>query len=497
MTAVIDTADDGRRSALRAHEWRLLIGGALRPALEGRTYATESPADGLHLADVPDADQSDVAAAVAAGLDAYRDWAAVSVRERAAALRRLAGVLRANVDELAYLDTIDCGHPYHVMQGDVEHAADVLDIYADWSLQLGGETVPVSPEHLHYTVREPWGVVAKIVPYNHPIMFCASRIAAPLLAGNAVIVKAPHQTPLSALRMGELFSDELPRGLLSVLTGAGPATGEALVRHRDIRRIGFIGSVPTGQAILKTAAESGIKSVSLELGGKNAMIVFPDSDPVAAASAAVRGMNFHWSAGQSCGSTSRLLLHESVYDEVVDRVAEQVDGIHTGDLFDPRTGMGAVVSNAQYNKVMYYIGAAIEDGASLRTGGGRPDDKDAGYWIRPTVFAEVRPEHRVAREEIFGPVLSVMRWRSEEEAIALANSVPYGLTAAIWTRDIARAHRVARQIDAGFVWINDVARHFIGVPYGGFKDSGIGTEESIADLRSYTQTKAINVSLST
>lgn len=478
--------------------WRLLIGGRLVEPLSGRGYQVENPATEALIAEVPDAGVEDVDAAVQSGQRGYRGWAGLPPRERARALRRLATVLAEHADELATLDAIDCGHPRTAMLGDVSLAIDALELYADWALTLGGSTIPATSGRLHYTIRQPYGVVARIVPYNHPVMFAAAKIAAPLLAGNAVLLKAPPQTPLSALRLGELFAGELPEGVLSIITGHARALGESIVRHRAVRRIALIGSVPTGQAVLRAAAETGVKHVSLELGGKNAMLVFPDADLDAAARAAVTGMNFHGSAGQSCGSTSRLLLHESIGDDFLARVCELTGAVRVGDPLDPRTQMGALVSAEQLAKVREHIEVAVRDGGQILIGGDRPAGErfTRGHWIRPTVITNVRPEHRVAREEIFGPVLSVLRWRDEGEAIAIANSLPLGLTGSVWTRDVGRAHRVAQALETGYVWINEVSRHFPGTPFGGWKDSGLGREESVEDLLSYTQLKSVHVPMS-
>jgi 2-formylbenzoate dehydrogenase len=480
-----------------ARPWQLLVGGRLVEPLSGRGYQVENPTTEATIAEVPDAGAADVEAAVQAGERGYRRWAASPPRERARALRRMAAVLAEHADELATLDAIDCGHPRAAMLGDVELAIDALELYADWALALGGSTIPASGNRLHYTIRQPYGVVARIVPYNHPVMFAASRLAAPLLAGNAVLLKAPHQTPLSALRLGELFAGELPEGVLSILTGAGSGLGEAIVRHPAVRRLALIGSVPTGQAVLRAAAETGVKNVSLELGGKNAMLVFPDADLEAAARAAVTGMNFHWSAGQSCGSTSRLLLHESIGDDFLARVRELAAAVRVGDPLDPGTDMGALVSAGHLAAVRAHIAVAIREGGQLLVGGDRPAGErfGRGHWLRPTVITDVRPEHRVAREEIFGPVLSVLRWRSEDEAVRIANSLPFGLTGSVWTENVGRAHRVAQLLETGYVWINEVSRHFPGTPFGGWKDSGLGREESVEDLLSYTQLKSVHLPL--
>jgi acyl-CoA reductase-like NAD-dependent aldehyde dehydrogenase len=491
------TETDTVLAEVRGRDWAMLVGGELVGAQSGSTYDTESPALEEFLATVPAADVDDVDRAVRMAVDGAKVWAETSVQERAATVRRMAEVLVEHEQEIALLDALDGGNPVTAMRGDVRLAAELMRTYADWALELKGETIPLTPDHLHYTVRQPYGVVARIVPYNHPAMFTAARSAPPLVAGNAVIVKAPDQTPLSALRIGELFRDLLPPGVLTIISGHGAVAGDALVRHPDIRRIGFIGSVPTGQRIQRAAAEAGIKTVTLELGGKNPMIVFPDADFDRAVDGAIRGMNFHWTGGQSCGSTSRLLLHESIADEFVPALVERVGRIRIGSPLEPETEMGALVSRAQYDKVMRYIEAGEKDGATLVAGGGRPsgDEFERGYFVEPTIFTDVSPSMRIAQEEIFGPVLSVLTWREPEEALRIANGVSYGLTASIWTRDVATAHRMAHKVEAGFVWVNNTSRHFAGAPFGGFKDSGVGREEGVHELLDFTQLKTVNVAL--
>jgi 2-formylbenzoate dehydrogenase len=475
---------------------RMLIGGQLCASADGATYPTYSPSTGELLAEVPSAGLRDVELAVTAAQRAFEQWRTVVPRQRAALLRRIAAVLRDNQAELALLDALDCGHPITAMRGDVELAADLLENYADWSAELGGSSPPADGDHLHYTVREPYGVVARIVPYNHPLMFAASKLAAPLLAGNAVVLKAPDQTPLSTLRLGELLVDVVPPGLVSFLTGAGAIIGPALIGHRAIRRIAFTGSVRTGQSVLVEAAQAGIKSVSLELGGKNPMIVLADADVVAASAGAVMGMNFHWTGGQSCGSTSRLLVHRSLMDEVVERVVAATDSVRVGDPLDDKTEMGCMVTPLHRDRVLDYIARGRDEGLEIATGGGAPANVELdGAFVAPTVFVDVPPTSVLSREEIFGPVLVITPFDDEREAVEMVNRSELGLTASIWTQNVGKAHRLARSVEAGYVWVNTASRHFVGLPFGGVKDSGLGREESVEELHSFTQTKAVTVRL--
>ncbi|MFC0527697.1 aldehyde dehydrogenase family protein [Phytohabitans kaempferiae] len=472
-------------------KWRMLIGGELVGAEGGAEYETRSPVTGELLTTVPAATAADVDRAVTAAEAASASWRRVPPRERAATLRAVAGLLRTHRDELGRLDALDGGNPVTAMTKDVDLACEQLELFADWADRLGGQTHVSGPDHLHYTLREPYGVVARIVPYNHPLMFAAGKLAAPLVAGNAVVLKAPDQTPLSALRLGELVAELLPPGTVNVLTGHGASVGQALVAHPGVRRVAFTGSVATGQAVLRGAANAGIKAVTLELGGKNPMLVLDDADVEAAGAGAVTGMNFHWTGGQSCGSTSWLLVHESIVDDVVARVVEGARAVRVGDPLDPATEMGTMVTAAHRDRVAGYIAQGRAEGLRLACGGGAPDGPAA--YVEPTVFVDVPPTSPLAREEIFGPVLSVTPFRRIADAVELVNRAPYGLTASVWTRDLARAHHVARDVDAGYVWVNTASRHFAGLPFGGVKDSGLGREESVEELRSFTQDKAVSV----
>ncbi len=464
-------------------------GGAAGQWIESHEPATLQP-----LGRVPAATAADVDRAVRSAAVAQRDWAGLSVWERAARLRALAAAIRARGSDILELEARDTGNTIGKLRADVEIAAGYLEYFAGLGSELKGETIPATARGLHYTVHEPYGVVARIVPFNHPFMFAAAHLAAPLMAGNAVVVKTPETSPLSGSLLGEIVRAVLPPGLVSIIHGYGAPAGDALVRHPLVRRIGFTGSVATGLAIQRAAAESAVKHVSLELGGKNPFIVFPDADLDRVVELAVAGMNFSW-AGQSCGSTSRLLLHVDVHDEIVERVAARMRSLRLGDPLDPTSEMGPVNSARQFERMQSFITEAGEQGARLVTGGKRPagDFFKQGYWLEPTLYADVTREMRIVREEIFGPIVCAQRWRTESEAIEMANDSPYGLTAAVWTRDLATGLRMTRAIEAGTIWLNTAGQHFVGAPFGGWKDSGLGAEECLEELFSYSRLKAVHV----
>lgn len=486
-------ADNEQRvSQLLQQDWSLVVGGELTGAASNKTYEVTSPYSQETIARVPDGAAADAHAAVAGALTAAPDWGAVPAPERARIVVELAAAVEARAHDLALLDTIDGGAPIGVMLGDIHSAVSFLRYYAGLALEMKGNSVPASA-NLHFTERQPYGVVAKIVPFNHPILFAVSRVAAPLVAGNAVVLKPSESTPLSALEFGRIAREVLPPGVLSVVVGDGPELPDAIVRHPEVYRIGFTGSEPVGRAIQRAAAEVAVKHVSLELGGKNALIAFPDADPDEVARGAVRGMNFTWS-GQSCGSTSRLLVHEAIADEVLAKAAALLEGRQYPSPLDPEAVQGTLVNRRQYDRVLGFISTALQEGATVVTGGG-PPTVDRGLFVEPTILDQVRPDSTIANQEVFGPVLSVLRWGDGDDPVALANSVRYGLTGSVYTNDVRRAHRVARALQTGFVWINGTAAHFTGMPFGGWKNSGVGTEEDLDELLSYTRPKSINVML--
>ena len=369
-----------------------------------------------------------------------------------------------------------------------------MDFFAGLVTEMKGDTIPMGPDRVNMTTREPLGVVARILAFNHPFMFCGGKMAAPLAAGNAVIIKPPVQAPLSALRLAELVDGLFPNGVFSVLPG-GTEAGAALAGHPGVAKVTLIGSVAAGKAVMRSASET-LKPVLLELGGKNALIAYPDCDPDKIADAIIAGMNFGW-CGQSCGSTSRAFLHDDLHDAVVSKLSEKIERYKPGIPTDPSTTMGALVSRDHFDRVMSYIESGKSEGARAVTGGHAVTDGELseGCFIAPTIFADVTPDMRIAREEIFGPVLAVRRWSDEAAMLEEVNYLDVGLTCAIWSRDLATAHRAANRVEAGFVWINEVGRHFLGAPFGGVKQSGIGREEGIGELISFTHEKNIHINL--
>ncbi len=473
---------------------RQLYAGGQWTEPHGGYRDTWNPATGESLGPCAEADASDVQAVVKEAQKGFEVWRQVKPLERAALMRLIAQVLRDNAGELAMIDAANCGNPVKEMAGDALAAAAQVDYFAGLVTEIKGETMPMGDGVINMTVREPLGVCARIVAYNHPLMFVAGKLAPVIAAGNSAVMKAPQQAPLSTYRLMELIEGILPPGVLNIVTG-GAAAGQALVEHPLVQHVALIGSVATGRAIARTAADQ-LKKISLELGGKNACIIFPDANIDAAIRGAVGGMNFGW-CGQSCGSTSRLFVHESVYDRVIEGVLAQVQNFQPGMPTDMATTMGALISRDQFDKVLRYIDIAHTDGAQLLHGGKRSADPALarGFFVEPTIFAGVTQDMRIAQEEVFGPILSIFKWSDTQDMLAQVNAVDYGLTCSIWTGSLANAHSAAAQVQAGYVWVNNASRHFIGAPFGGYKLSGIGREESLEELLHYTQVKNINITL--
>ncbi|MFO1323641.1 MAG: aldehyde dehydrogenase family protein [Burkholderiales bacterium] len=470
-------------------------GGGWHPSAGGAQLPVDSPATGESLGVASHGDAQDVDRAVQAASAAFAGWRDTPAQERAACIRNATAALRKHAEELAWLDAMDAGNPFNAMLFDVEISCAYMDYFAGLVTEMKGATIPIGPNVLNYTVREPLGVVARIGAFNHPLLFVAGKAGAPLAAGNTLIVKPADQTPLSALRIAELWDGIFPPGVFNVVTG-GREAGAALVEHRGVAKVGFIGSVAAGRAVMQAAGRT-LKALTLELGGKNALIACADAGIDEVADGVVRGMNFRYVTGQSCNSTSRVYLHESIHDRALAGIVARVAALKVGAPSDRDAEVGCLSSRPQYDKTLSYIRMGLEDGARLAQGGKPVADPRlaGGLFVEPTVFADVTDDMRIAREEIFGPVVSVLRWRDEDDVVARVNALDYGLTASIWTHDLDRAHRLASRVQAGYVWVNGASTHHVGVPFGGVKQSGMGREESIDELFACTQIKNVNVTL--
>ena len=474
---------------------RMLINGELRESSQNQWLESYCPATQEYLGRVPNATAEEMAEAVTGAKAASRAWAKTTQQTRVDLIMAIAERLEARADEFTRIESLDTGNTYGPMQNDVHKAVERMRFYCGLAYEIKGMTVPSTPGNLHLTIREPYGVVGRIIPFNHPIGFAASRIAPALIAGNTIIVKPSEQAPLSASLLAEICAELAPPGVINIVTG-DRLTGEALVRDSRVKRIAFIGSVASGMAIQKAAADSAVKHISLELGGKNPFIICEDADIDQAVIAATNGMNFGWQ-GQSCGSTSRLLVHESQYALVAQKVVDRVKTVKVGHPMNPEIKMGPVVSEAQYQKVLSYIDIAKSEGAELLLGGEALtiDGCPGGYFVSPTVFGRVGMEMRIAQEEVFGPIMSLMPYQNLDDAVEIANSTSYGLTAAIWTSNYFTAMDLCRRVEAGYVWVNGIGNHYRGQPYGGYKNSGIGREEGLDEMLSYTEVKSINFAM--
>lgn len=464
----------------------------------GGDRSITSPSSGAVLADVPDAGSAELDAAVEQARLAQPGWYDAGPLARANALREAARRLREQADFLARIDALDSGNPIKGMHFDVMLGATLVEYFAGLTTEAKGETIPQRDGRLTYTTREPLGVVARLVAFNHPLLFAAAKMAAPLAAGNSVIIKPSEETPLSALWLAEIVGDIFPKGVLSVLTG-GAELGASICAHPGIAAVSLVGSVPTGKAVLKSAADS-MKRTQLELGGKNALIICPDADLDAAINGAVKGMNLGWTAGQSCGSTSRILVHSSVYDAVVEGIEAAFSAVKLGDPLSQDTEMGSLSTASQFQRVTDYIASAKQQGATIRVGVAPDhDDNDTssahkdGFFVKPTLLVDVTSDMTIAREEVFGPVLSILQWDDEDEMIDIANGLDVGLTASIWTESLDTAMRLTGKIQAGYVWVNDSSDHYLGAPFGGMKSSGQGREECLEELLAYTEAKTVTI----
>lgn len=473
---------------------QLYYGGAWHDPFEGKMTETFSPSTAESLGDVAEASKKDAELAIAAAQKGFEIWRLVLPAERGRILKEVAMIIREHGDELAMIDAADCGNPFKALRRDVISATGRLEFFAGLVTELKGSTIPMGPDRLNITVREPLGVISRIVAFNHPFQFCLSKLAAPLAAGNAVILKPSEQAPLSALRIAELIGHLFPAGVVNILTG-GRELGEALSTDPGIASVSLVGSIQTGRAIMRAAAGT-LKHVGFELGGKNALIGYPDADPETVAAAAVSGMNFAW-CGQSCGSLSRVFVHEDIHDEVVERMAPHLEKFEPGVPTDPETTMGSLVSKAHMERVQSYVKIGLDEGARMVYGGGTITNPklSKGYFMRPVIFADVVQSMRVASEEIFGPVQCILRWNDEAAMFRDVNCLEYGLTGAIYTKDLVKAHKAAAAIQSGYIWVNENSRHFLGAPFGGYKQSGIGRDECLGELLDFTQEKNIHIRL--
>ena len=476
---------------------KLLIDGKWVEASSGRTFPTTNPATGELITQVAEADERDVDLAVRAARRAFESgpWAEMSASDRGKILWRIGDLIDKYNEELGTLETLDNGKPlFESRQVDMPMAAEVFRYYAGWATKIQGETVPVRGPFLHYTLREPIGVVAAIVPWNFPLLLASWKLAPALAAGNTVVLKPAPWTPLTALRLAEICQEAgLPDGSLNVLTGSTRELGRALVLHPGVDKVAFTGSTATGKEILRNSADT-LKRVTLELGGKSPNIVLADADLEGAVRGATIGI--FYGKGEVCAAGSRLFVEKKIKDEFIEKLVDRAKKLQPGDPMDPKTRFGALTSEPQMEKVLGYIEKGKAEGARLVAGGERARVGDGkGFFVQPTVFDGVRNDMTIAREEIFGPVLATIEFADAEEAVREANNTPYGLAAAVWTRDIGKAHRIARRLQAGTVWINTYNNYDPAAAFGGCKMSGYGRELSLHAMENYTQVKSVWVNL--
>jgi len=493
MSTAYDYDRQSPVEAWLAKPLKLLIDGRHVPSVSGRTFKSLNPATEQVIATVAEGNAEDVDRAVAAARRAFEGpWRTMRAAERGQILLRWAQLMRDHTEEIAELESLDAGKPISAtLRQDFPAAIDTLTYYAGWADKISGDVVTTRDDALTYTVREPVGVVAAIAPWNFPLMIGMWKLAPALACGCTVVMKPAELTSLSALRIGELALEAgLPAGVFNIVTGPGRVVGDALVNHPDVDKVTFTGSPGVGRGIMKGAAGN-FKRVSLELGGKSANVIFDDADIDAAAKAAAAGIFFN--AGQVCSAGSRVLVQEGVYDAVVERLAARAQGLRIGDTRDRATSLGPVISEKQMRSILDYVEIGQKEGASLVTGGERVGHR--GYFISPAVFAGVKHEMRISQEEIFGPVVSVIKFKDEADALRIANGTAYSLAAGVWSRDMGRVQRFAKRARAGTVWINTYGYTDVRLPWGGERDSGLGREHGTAALENFTEPKAVWMNL--
>jgi aldehyde dehydrogenase (NAD+) len=474
---------------------KLLINNRWVPSESGKTFATINPSTGEEICQVAEADAADVDKAVHAARTAFDQgpWKKMRASERGRMLHRLADLIEQNADELARLETLDNGKPLSIAKAvDVTKTIACYRYFAGWADKVQGKTIPIDGDFFCYTRHEPIGVVGQIIPWNYPLLMQAWKLAPALATGNTIVMKPAEQTPLSALRLGELILEAgFPEGVVNLLPGFGSTAGAAIARHMDVDKVAFTGSTEVGRLIMEAAAKSNLKRISLELGGKSPNIIFADSDLDDAVEGAHLGLFVN--QGQSCCAGSRVFVEEKIYDEFVEKSIARARKRRVGDPLDPRTDQGPQVSESQFDRIMGYIASGKREGATLACGGERVGDR--GYFIQPTVFSDVQDEMKIAREEIFGPVMSIIAFKDMDEVISRANRTTYGLAAGVWTRDIKKAHAVANGVRAGTVWVNCYHVLDTRAPFGGFKQSGMGRELGEYGLQQYMEVKTVTLKL--
>ena len=491
---MISTLPTPTRATVVPSVTRLLINNRWVPSESGKTFPTINPSTGEEICQVAEADAADVDKAVTAARAAFEGpWRKFRASERGRLLHRLADLIEKNADELARLETVDNGKPISVAKAvDVAKTVACYRYFAGWADKVQGKTIPIDGDFFCYTRHEPIGVVGQIIPWNYPMLMQSWKLAPALATGNTIVMKPAEQTPLSALRIGELIVEAgFPEGVVNLLPGFGPTAGAAIARHMDVDKVAFTGSTEVGRLIMEAAAKSNLKRITLELGGKSPNIIFADTDLDEAVEGAHMGVFVN--QGQSCCAGSRVFVEEKIYQQFVEKSVARARKRRVGDPLDPTTEQGPQVDQSQFDSVMGYIESGRSDGATLACGGEPVGNR--GYFIQPTVFADVQDEMKIARQEIFGPVMSVIVFKDVDEVIARANRTDYGLAAGVWTRDIKKAHAVANAMRAGTVWVNCYHVLDTRAPFGGFKQSGIGRELGEYGLQEYTEVKTVTVKL--